>query len=338
MGRMSLLIDLIAQYGVWFVFLCVLIEQAGAPIPAYPVLLVAGSLAASGQQSAALLLAVAVLACLVSDSLWYAAGQRYGRRVLGTLCRLSLTPDGCVRQTETIFERFGPRSLIVAKFVPGFASVATAMAGSTGVGRLAFLVYDGLGAALWAGTGLLLGGVFAAAVEDILLVLEQMGRWGLLFLGVLLAGFIATKLWRRRLFQRQLRMERISVQALSSLREQDEPHVLVDVRAALGDGDERIPGAVVMVDGDWPAQVDVPAKDALVVVYCNCPNEASAALLARRLQQRGYRRALPLAGGIEAWRAAGFALEAGRPAATPTAGYPPARAPGAAPAVDGLPR
>jgi membrane protein DedA with SNARE-associated domain len=93
---MLTLLDLIAQYGVFFVFACVLVEQAGAPVPAYPVLLVAGSLAAAGTHSAGAFLASAVLASVVADSLWYSIGRRYGNRVLRTLCKLSLSPDGCV--------------------------------------------------------------------------------------------------------------------------------------------------------------------------------------------------------------------------------------------------
>ena len=66
------------------------------------------------------LLVMAVLACLIADSGWYLAGGRYGGRVLRLICRLSLTPDSCVSQTESVFDRWGARSLIVAKFVPGF--------------------------------------------------------------------------------------------------------------------------------------------------------------------------------------------------------------------------
>jgi membrane protein DedA with SNARE-associated domain/rhodanese-related sulfurtransferase len=310
----SLLLDLIGQYGIAFVFLCVMLEQAGIPFPAYPVLLVAGSLAAAGQQSVTLLLLAAVLACLVSDIFWYLAGQRHGGRVLGVLCKLSLTPDGCVRQTESIFARWGPRSLVLAKFVPGFASVATAMAGSTGVALLPFVIYDAIGASLWAGVGLLLGWVFAAAVEDVLLVLEQMGRWGLLLVAVLLAAFIASKLWRRYQFRSQLRMDRITVQDLSDLQARGLAPVLVDVRSALAQGGERISGAIVLTDGEWPAQFEAPHRDALVVVYCACPNEVSAALVAQRLMKRGYKRVLPLKGGIDAWRDAGLALDHAAPA------------------------
>jgi len=306
---MSVLLELIGQYGIFFVFACVLVEQAGAPIPAYPALLVAGSLAAAGQHSAGAFLAAAVLACLVADSIWYVAGQRFGSRVLRTLCKLSLSQDGCVRQTESIFERWGAPSLVVAKFIPGFASVATAMAGSTGVARSAFLVYDAVGATLWAALGLALGWVFAAAVGDVLVVLEEMGRWGLMLLAASLAAFIAAKAWRRYQFHARLRMDRISVQALAQMLQNGEAPVVVDVRSSIGHDEGRIPGSIVFDNDDWPEDLKAPHRDAVVVVYCACPNEASAALVARKLMQRGFKQVRPLRGGIDAWRDAGLELE-----------------------------
>jgi membrane protein DedA with SNARE-associated domain/rhodanese-related sulfurtransferase len=305
----ELLLDLVSRYGVAFVFACVLVEQAGAPIPAYPVLLVAGALAAAGQASVAALLAAAVAACLLSDTLWYVAGRRYGGRILSLLCRVSLSPDACVRQTEFVFSRWGAPSLAVAKFVPGLASVATAMAGSTGVGRASFLVWDTLGAALWAGTGLALGWLFSAAIEDMLVVLEEMGRWGLLLVVAAAAVFIAGKAWRRYQFRSRLRMDRISVAALSEMLERGEAPLVIDVRAPASARQGRIPGAIVFHDDDWPADLQPPSEDTVVVVYCACPNEASAALVAKKLLGRGFKRVRPLQGGIDAWTAAGLGVE-----------------------------
>lgn len=307
---MSLLLELITQYGVLFIFACVLVEQAGVPLPAYPVLLVAGSLAARGELPITGLLATAVVACLLADSLWYAAGQRYGTRVLRGLCKLSLSQDGCVRQTESIFARFGAPSLAVAKFVPGFASVATAMAGATGVRRAPFVFYDALGAALWAGVGLALGWLFSTAIDDVMQVLTEMGRWGLVLLACFVAAFVASKAWRRHQFHAQLRMDRISVATLADMFANGETPLVVDVRSALARDDGRIPGAIVLTHGQWPDNLRAPGDDAMVVVYCACPNEASAALVARQLMARGFKRVRPLQGGIDAWRAAGLSVDA----------------------------
>ncbi|MDB5893711.1 MAG: hypothetical protein JWQ88_1242 [Rhodoferax sp.] len=306
---MTYLIELIGQYGIFLVFAWVLLEQAGIPVPAYPVLLVAGSLGATGQLSMPLLLVTAVLACLIADSGWYLAGSRFGGRVLRLICRLSLTPDSCVSQTESVFDRWGPRSLIVAKFVPGFASVATAMAGATHVPRGAFLAYDAVGATLWAGLGLALGWLFAPAVETMLLTLQALGRWGLMLLAGAVALYIARKAWNRLNFRHRLRMRRLSVPELSTLQQQGQPLVLVDVRPRKLWERERIPGAVSFVAGEWPAAAEHPHRDATIVVYCDCPAEASAVVVTRVLREKGFRDVHPLGGGLEAWRQAGYRVE-----------------------------
>ena len=173
---MQTLVTLLEQYGLAFVFLHVLTEQAGVPLPAYPTLIVAGALSARADYTAPELVAVAVAAAVIADLAWYFSGARLGRPVLRTLCRVSLSPDSCVRQTESIYLRWGAPSLLVAKFIPGFAAVATALAGTLGTRAWAFVIFDGLGALLWAGLAVALGVVFQHAVNDVLEVLEQLGK------------------------------------------------------------------------------------------------------------------------------------------------------------------
>ncbi|MGH6637914.1 MAG: DedA family protein/thiosulfate sulfurtransferase GlpE [Polaromonas sp.] len=298
------------HYGLAAVFLNVGLEQVGLPIPAYPVLILTGALSFNGQYSAWGLLFTAVLACLIADSLWYWAGHHYGGRVLKTLCRISLSPDSCVRQTESIFTRWGAKSLILAKFIPGFASLATALAGKTGVPFGRFLFFDAMGAVLYAGAGVGIGMIFHDAVADVLSVLEQMGRIGLPALLVCFGLFLAHKWWQRQRFYRQLRMARISPRELLQLTQENKPTVILDVRTELSRaGGGIIPGALVWSDPDKKmASLDLP-HDAHVVVYCACPNDASAAQVAKRLMAAGFRNVRPLHGGIDAWEAAGFALE-----------------------------
>src|SRR5882757_1653547 len=213
---MQHLIDLITQYGLWFVFLNVLAAQAGLPVPAVPTLIVTGALVTNGHHSMAALVGVAVGASLIADSAWYLAGRRLGRPVLRLLCRISLSPDTCVRQTESIYARFGPPSLIVAKFIPGFAAVATALSGAVGTRYLVFVVFDAMGAALWSGVAVFVGWMFRDAIEDLLATLARLGEIGVGLILVALVGFIAFKWWDRRRFFKQLRMARVSVDELST--------------------------------------------------------------------------------------------------------------------------
>nr|WP_198981432.1 DedA family protein/thiosulfate sulfurtransferase GlpE [Herbaspirillum sp. ASV7] len=306
---METLYHLIEQYGLLIVFVNVLVEQLGAPVPAYPTLIITGALAQGGRYSPALLLVLAVCAALVADYVWYLAGRRYGRQIMSRLCRISLSPDSCVRQTESIYLRWGARSLLLAKFIPGFASIASALSGTMGTRRVSFLLWDAAGSALWAGLGIFLGSLFSSAVDDLLNVLAQLGHYGMMMIAVALAAFIANKWWQRRRFRKSLEMARISVDELNTLLEEGNAPTIIDVRSPLSQQDGRIPGAVTISNQEIQTFVfEGPIEDE-VVVYCACPNEASAAMVARQLMARGYKKVRPLTGGIDAWRAAGYAID-----------------------------
>ncbi|SEL93773.1 membrane protein DedA, SNARE-associated domain [Pseudoxanthomonas sp. GM95] len=306
---MHYLIELINQYGVLLVFAWVLIEQAGLPIPAFPVLVVAGSLAASGEQSLAMLGAAAVLACVISDMAWYYAGARYGARVLRVMCGLSLTPDGCVAQTESAFDRWGARSLIVAKFIPGFSTVATAMAGATKIPRRAFVAYDALGALLWVAAGLATGWIFSGAVDLVLDTLASLGHWGMLLLAGVLALYLARKAWDRFASRNDRAVVRLSVQELSAMMESGQGVLLLDVRQKKLWEQERILGASAFESIDWDAPSMSAYRNSPVVVYCDCPSEVSAVIAFRKLRSMGFNQVFPLGGGLSAWRQAGFEVE-----------------------------
>lgn len=306
---METLYHLIEQYGLLLVFVNVLVEQLGAPVPAYPTLIITGAMAQAGQYSPAVLLLLAVAAALVADYTWYLAGRRYGRQIMSRLCRISLSPDSCVRQTESIYLRWGARSLLVAKFIPGFASIASALSGTMGTRRISFVLWDAAGSALWAGLGIFLGTLFSSAVDDLLNVLAQLGHYGMLLIGAALVAFIANKWWQRRRFRKSLEMARISVQELNNMLAQGIAPTIIDVRSPLSQQGGRIPGAVAISNQEIQTFVFEGPVEGEVVVYCACPNEASAAMVARQLMRRGYQKVRPLTGGIDAWREAGYAID-----------------------------
>jgi membrane protein DedA with SNARE-associated domain/rhodanese-related sulfurtransferase len=307
---MNQLIMLLQHYGLGLVFLNVLALQAGLPVPAYPTLIVAGAYAAMGGNPLWELVAVGVLAAIVADTLWYLTGRRFGVRILKTLCRLSLSQDGCVRQTESIFQRFGPVSMVFAKFVPGFASVATALAGAIGLRYWRFVIFDAIGAALWVGAGVGLGYVFRNAIDDAMNTLKSLGHYGLM---LVVAGFgiwILVRWYRRYLFAKQLRMDRVSVHELRDLMAKNKVNAIVDVRSPLTQAATgRIPGAR-RVDVDRIVEsFEGVSIDGEVIVYCACPNEATAVRVAEKLKRLGFKRIRPLLGGIDAWIGAGFQVE-----------------------------
>ena len=305
---MAHFLALLEQYGLLIIFGNVLLEQAGLPLPAYPLLLVTGALAGAGQYSAAGLLLVAVLAALIADIGWYYAGRRFGRRIMGKLCRISLSPDSCLKQTESLYLRIGPPALLFCKFIPGFASISSALAGSTGTRLTVFVLFDSLGCAIWAGSAIWLGATFSTAIDELLSQLLEMGKWGagLVLLG--LAVFIALKWWERYRFLRDLRMARISVAQLNELLESGETPIIVDTRAAHLVESGWIPGAR-FVSLDKVNEFDGADPATPVILYCSCPNEVTAAQVAKLLYQRGFTNVRPLEGGIDAWIAAGYRID-----------------------------
>jgi membrane protein DedA with SNARE-associated domain len=125
----------VTEYGIWLVILNVFVVQIGIPVPAVPTLIVAGALSVRGELSAPAVFASAVLAALVADLIWYELGRWRGRPILAALCRMSLSPDGCIRQTDATFARFGLTATCAHVVSPRRASSATGWGGrpTTGI-------------------------------------------------------------------------------------------------------------------------------------------------------------------------------------------------------------
>jgi membrane protein DedA with SNARE-associated domain/rhodanese-related sulfurtransferase len=299
------IIQLIQEYGLLIVFACVFIEQIGLPIPAYPTLLITGALINQGNFSATTLLLTAVVAAVMADFFWYSSGRKYGNKVMTRLCRISLSPESCVRQTEAMYLRIGPSALLFCKFIPGFASVSSALAGTLGTKRITFLIFDGLGSAIWAGSAILLGSLFSSAIDELLNVLTQMGKWGGLLIAFGLFVFIATKWVQRYRFLKSLRMAQISVAELEQMINAGLTPTIIDVRPLHLQDSGIIPGAITMTMDSVNSVILESTTEDEIVLYCACPNEVSSAKVAKMLMKKGYKRVRPLTGGIEAWIMAG---------------------------------
>src|ERR1700761_5756195 len=139
---MPVALDFFLKYGYFILFLWVMTEQLGVPIPSVPLLLTAGTLTATHKLSLPLVLISVVGGSLVSDSVWYAMGKKYGGSVVKLLCRLSMERSSCVRKTENYFTKHGAGALVLAKFLPGLGSVAAPIAGQTGMKYRFFAVFD----------------------------------------------------------------------------------------------------------------------------------------------------------------------------------------------------
>ena len=293
--------------------LCVLAASLGLPVPTMPALIYAGGVAATSAQPAvvaAASFAGAFAGGLLGDTVWFFAGRRYGFRVLRLLCRVSLSRDTCVRRTESFFSRSGVRILLIARFVPGLSVVSVPMSGTARVSFQRFVAHDAVGVALWIASGLLLGHLFANQIDALLLVLQQFGL-GIGSAALLIVlGFVAWRWSRRRRLLRELEMSRVSVNELYELMAMETTPVIIDVRSPESRQHDPflIPGSMLLDLAALDQAMAGIERDRCIVVYCACPNEISAALIANQLRKLGFHNVRPLLGGIDAWRERGWEL------------------------------
>jgi membrane protein DedA with SNARE-associated domain/rhodanese-related sulfurtransferase len=302
---------LVSQYGLAIVFGNVFLEQIGLPIPAIPTLVVAGAFAIDGKLSIVAVFMVALIGCVIADLAWYVAGRVYGNRVMRMLCAISLTPDSCVSQTQSRFERWGVNALLIAKFVPGIALLAPPLAGATRIGWIRYLVFNTAGGALWVAAGMGGGMLLGAQIQRLLAYLQRYGTAALVLLVLIVVGYVAFKWWERHSFYKMLRMARISVDELHRLMDAGETPLVVDVRSPIARSMEprHIPGAVHLPMHGFEGHIKELPRDREIILYCSCPNEASAAQVAKLLIDAGFVRVRPLSGGLEAWIAAGHPVD-----------------------------
>ncbi len=307
---------LFIKYAYSILFIWVLLEQLGMPIPSIPVLLTAGTLSATHRISDAYSLLVVLIACLISDSTWFFLGRRYGTSVLRLLCRLSFNANTCVAKTENYFHRRGPATLLFAKFVPGLSTVAPPIAGQTGMSYARFIAYDILGSILWAEAYLLAGRFFGdIALRFAPPFFAWLGHFSVLIFVLMVIGFVAHRVYRQRKFLSQVRSMRLEPaelkQMLDAAREQGiDPPFIVDLRHPLDYlPDPRVlPGAKRIGPSELTSQSSIIPRDRDVILYCTCPSEETSAKVALQLHKLGIERVRPLRGGFDGWKEAGYPL------------------------------
>ncbi len=302
--------DILVKYGYAVVFGSVLAEQIGLPIPAMPVLLAAGALVGGGHLSPMLLLALAGVASLMADTVWYWIGRAGGARVLGFLCRISLERDTCVRKTEGVFARHGARSLMIAKFVPGFSTIAPPLAGVVRMPFSNFVLFSWLGGLFWSGAFMVVGWVFTNQIELVGGYIAHLGSWILAVIVVALGAYIGGKYISRQRFLRKMRIARITPEELKTKLDGGEEMIVVDVRDRIDFDAEPaiIPGALHLTTEELEARHTEIPREREIVLYCTCPSEETSARAALLLRRRGIEKIRPLAGGYHGWRDRGYPM------------------------------
>jgi membrane protein DedA with SNARE-associated domain/rhodanese-related sulfurtransferase len=303
------------HYAYLIIFLWVLVEQIGIPIPSVPVLLTAGTLSATHRVSWIAITLAMLLACVVADSVWFALGRRYGNSVLKLLCRFSFEASTCVSKTEGYFTRRGAVTLLFAKFVPGLSTVAAPIAGQTGMSYPRFLAWDLAGSLIWGQAFILAGRFFGDIAKKSAPFFAWLGHFAILIFVLMVLGFLAHRIWKQRKFLQQVRELRLEPSELKTMLDYAETNhtpapFIVDLRHPLDYlPDPRVlPGALRIGPNELKQHSEIIPRDRDVILYCTCPSEETSARLALQLHKMGVYRVRPLRGGFDGWKQAGYPL------------------------------
>lgn len=183
--------SLIRDYGLLAVFLTVLLEQFGLPLPSLLLLLIVGAVAVADPVFGILALLLASIASMVGGVILFLFGRRYGDSLLELMCRLSLSPHKCLNHGRTAYQRFGPGALIMARFVPGLATMAPPLAGSIGMRFWVFLRYQATAAIVFSFCSLAAGYMFSDYVGSLVAAVQQYAQPLFYLLSTMLAVWLA---------------------------------------------------------------------------------------------------------------------------------------------------
>src|SRR5262245_42315788 len=224
-------LDFVGRHGGTVIFVIILLDQIGLPLPGSSIVLIFGALAGTGRIDAISGLALGVAACLIADLTWYQLGRWRGAKILGLLCRISLEPDSCVSRTHDLFSRHGIKSLLFARFVPGLSAVAAPIAGIVGIDIVPFLLWSTAGALLWLGTIGGLGYFFSGRLEQVAGAAKGFEATLAFALVVIIVVYVSWKYLARRRLLRGLRMARISPEELYELITMGQAPAIIDARS-----------------------------------------------------------------------------------------------------------
>ena len=178
------LTDLFARYGYAVVFVGVLLENAGAPVPGETMLLAGAALARFGSLRLTWVIATAILGATLGDNLGFFIGRRGGRVLVERYGAMIGMTRAHLAKFDRFFERHGAKTVFVARFITGLRVLGALLAGASRLTWSRFLVFNALGAVVWATTF----GLVGYALGYSWLALEQwIGRSGLILLALVSA-------------------------------------------------------------------------------------------------------------------------------------------------------
>lgn len=271
-NAMNDLLGLIVHYGYFIIFLIVLAEALGFPVPAALALVMGGAAVAAGVLHGPAAALVAVTAMLMGDSLLYVLGSRMGWRLLAFLCRVSVDPETCILHSAESFYKRGRATLVIAKFIPGINSMAPPLAGSMKMPFVQFLTLDFLGAMAYAFAYGAIGFIFRDFVATIARGFRAAGHVVEIVVIVAAIAFTiyrASLYWKHRVYRIVPRVQ-VAELAAKLQTEYSERILLADVRSHgyYDPGADRIRGSIRLEPNNLSEQVKNLPRNKDIYLYC----------------------------------------------------------------------
>jgi membrane protein DedA with SNARE-associated domain/rhodanese-related sulfurtransferase len=311
------LLEVIAHHGYAVTSIALFLTCCGLPLPVSVVLLTAGAAAHGGSLNLGVVILCAWTAALSGDTLMYLGGRFTGWWLLAGICKFSLNPETCIFGSARSFHKRGSKTLLVAKFVPGLATVAAALAGSLNMRVRRFLLLDGCGVLFYTAGWTLAGFVFARFLRDVIGWVERVGHITAATFGVLVVLYI---LWLVASSLRDTRFSAIEKVAAADLFERmrtathDRLVIIADVRSHgyYDPGMQRIKNSIRVEPSRLKEELialrEFMQPECEIYLYCSCAREATSVRVARLLEQENCSTKV-IQGGLKAWVKAGGPLE-----------------------------
>jgi membrane protein DedA with SNARE-associated domain/rhodanese-related sulfurtransferase len=309
-------IGIVLTHGYMVVGIILFLSAAGLPLPIGIALLAAGAASHDGL-TPHLVWLVACSSALAGDTLLYVGGRLTGWWLLGGICRLSINPEQCVFTSAESFYRRGSKTLLIAKFVPGLATVAAPLAGSLNMRLRKFLALMAVGEALYCSVWLAAGYLFHRSIWLIAFWIERAGHVVLFVIALLAVGYGLIVVYQNLRSRRFNQIERISASSLYErvlTLDSNRLVVIADVRSHnyYDPGMLRIKNSIRVepnrLHEELIALREFMAPECEIYLYCSCIRDTTSVRVAYALQQANCRTKV-IEGGMKAWVRAGGEVE-----------------------------
>ncbi len=178
---------LVEVFGYPLLFVAVMAESSGVPIPGETALITAAVLASGGKLQIELVIPIAAAAAIVGDNIGYLIGRRGGRWLLERPGRFQSQRRQALQNGEVFFERHGPKAVFLGRFVLGLRVWASWLAGATHMRWRSFVFWNALGGICWATAIGLLAYFLGHAAGN---AIEAFGIYGLVAVLIAIAGVV----------------------------------------------------------------------------------------------------------------------------------------------------